>query len=94
MEDAERRLERLEEQYVKLSERVNDSFVLLARMDTKIDNITNNFEELKTDIKILKAVPQRRWNMVVVSIIQTIVSVVFTLAIGGALLAGMHYKVN
>ena len=94
MEDAERRLERLEEQYFKLAERVNDSFVLLARMDTKIDNITNNFEELKTDIKILKAVPQRRWNTVVVSIIQTVVSVVFTLAIGGALLAGMHYKVN
>jgi hypothetical protein len=86
------RIARLEEKYDKLTDRIGESNAVLVGINTKLDCMNTNFSDLKADIKALTSEPKKRWNSVIYSIIQTVITVVLSVAVTGALYIGTHIK--
>jgi len=86
------KVDRLDKKYDELSCNVNNSLITITRIDTKLDNMKESFNELKVDIKAMTATPAKRWNTVIYSMIQSIVTVAISVAVSSVIYVGNHFK--
>ena len=69
------------EQYNRISA-LSDVYIALTKVNDKIDNLENNMSEIKSDVKDIKARPEKRyeqiWGYVIGGMITAVISFILT----------------
>lgn len=78
----EQRISKLEEDYRDLQKRVTEIEKDKKLQEYQYNNIIDNLQELKSDVKEIKQTPSRRWDLIITGSITAIIGGIIALIFG------------